>query len=293
MLFREGDRYYDFIVVLSGQVTIVDHQAGVERELGTLDPGEFVAELNLLTGERLFTTAVVSAPGEVLVVPLPRLQALIGQDQELAELILEALLARREWLARQQAGLRIVGSRSAPQTRRLLEFAGRNRIPHTWLDIDADPAADAMLSYHGVPRAATPLVVMRGGELLRCPSNAQLAQAAGVGGRPDPGRLYDVAIIGGGPAGLAAAVYGASEGMSVAVVESLAVGGQIGTTSRIENYLGSRSASAVRSSRSGPSCRCSGSGRLLCCPRPQPACRQAALSMWCTWTPAMTWRPEA
>jgi thioredoxin reductase (NADPH) len=144
VLFREGGRYYDFIVIMSGQVTIVDHEAGVERELGTLGPRQFVAELNLLTGQRLFTTAVVSAPGEVLVVPLHRLQALIGQDQALGELILDALLARREWLARRQAGRQIVGSRSSPQTRRLLEFAGRNRIPHTWLNIDADPAADAV-----------------------------------------------------------------------------------------------------------------------------------------------------
>ena len=238
VLFREGDRSCDFIVVLSGRVTIVDHQARVERELATLGPGHFAAELSVFTGERLFTTAVVSAPGAVLVVPLARLQALIGQDQALGELIMRAAIYRREWLARRQAGLRIVGSQSDPQTRRLLEFAGRNRLAHTWLDIDADPAADAVLGRHGVSRAAAPVVVMRGGELLRCPSNAELAAAAGIGGRPDRGRIYDVAVIGAGPAGLAAAVYGASEGMSVVVADSLAVGGQIGTTSRIENYLG-------------------------------------------------------
>lgn len=103
VLFREGDRGSDFIVVLSGRVTIVDHQAGAERELLTAGPRQFAAELNLLTGERLFTTAVVTEPGTVLMVPRARLQELISGDQALGELILQAVLAWREWLARRQA----------------------------------------------------------------------------------------------------------------------------------------------------------------------------------------------
>jgi thioredoxin reductase (NADPH) len=238
VLFREGDRGYDFIVILAGRVAVVDHQAGAERELAAGGAGEFVAELNLLTGERLFTTAVVTEPGAVLVVPVAGLLRVIGQDQSLGQWIIRTLFARRQWLARVQAGLRVVGSRSSPQTRRLLEFAARNRLPHVWLDSDTDPAASAVLAQHNVPASQTPVVVMRGGELLRQPSNAELARAAGIGTAPVPGLTYDVAIIGAGPAGLAAAVYGASEGLSTAVVDALAVGGQIGTTSRIENYLG-------------------------------------------------------
>ena len=238
VLFREGDRGYDFIVILAGQVTVLDHQAGVERELATGGPGEFVAELNVLTGERLFTTAVVTQAGAVLVVPVTRLHAVIGQDQGLGQWIIRTLFARREWLMQRKTGLRIVGSRSSPQTRRLLEFVGRNRLPHVWLDTDTDPAAGVVLAHHKTPVAQTPVVVMRGGELLRQPSNAELARAAGVGTGPVAGLTYDVAIIGAGPAGLAAAVYGASEGLSTALVDALAVGGQIGTTSRIENYLG-------------------------------------------------------
>ena len=238
VLFREGDHGYDFVVILAGQVAVLDHQAGVERELATGGPGEFVAELNLLTGERLFTTAVVTQAGAVLVVPVARLQAAIGRDQGLGQWIIRTLFARREWLMRRQTGLRIVGSRSSPQTRRLLEFAARNRLPHVWLDTDTDPAAGVVLAHHKTPVTQTPVVVMRGGELLRQPSNAELARAAGVGTGPVGGLTYDVAIIGAGPAGLAAAVYGASEGLSTALVEGLAVGGQIGTTSRIENYLG-------------------------------------------------------
>jgi len=238
VLFREGDRGYDFIVILAGRVAVVDHQAGTERRLATGTPGEFIAELSLLTGGRLFTTAVVTEPGAVLVVPVARLQAVIAQDQGLGQWIIRAMFARRRWLMRMQTGLRIVGSRSSPQTRRLLEFAARNRLPHVWLDTDTDPAAGAVLAHHSTPASQTPVVVMRGGELLRQPSNAELARAVGLGTGPVPGLTYDVAIIGAGPAGLAAAVYGASEGLSTALVDTHAVGGQIGTTSRIENYLG-------------------------------------------------------
>jgi thioredoxin reductase (NADPH) len=238
VLFREGDRTYEFIVILAGRVVVVDHQAGTERELAAGGPGDFVAELNLLTGERLFTTAVVTEPGEVLAVPVARLQAVIAQDQGLGQWIIRAMFARRQWLMDRQTGLRIIGSRSSPQTRRLLEFAVRNRLPHVWLDTDSDPAADAVLAHHQTAASETPVVVMRGGELLRRPSNAELARAAGVGTGPAADMTYDVAIIGAGPAGLAAAVYGASEGLSTALVDALAVGGQIGTTSRIENYLG-------------------------------------------------------
>ncbi|HXB48854.1 MAG TPA: FAD-dependent oxidoreductase [Streptosporangiaceae bacterium] len=238
VLFREGDRGYDFYVILSGVLKICDHQAGVERELARGGTGEFVAEMSLLTGERLFTTAVVVEPGEVLVVPVGKLKRLISRDQVLGDLIVRTALARRDWLTHARTGLRIIGSQSQPDTRRLLEFAVRNRLPHVWLDLDADPAADLVLRRHDTRRDQTPVVVMRGGEALRRPSNAEVARAAGIGTAPKPGVAYDVAIIGAGPAGLAAGVYGASEGLATVVIDGLAVGGQIGTTSKIENYLG-------------------------------------------------------
>src|SRR5215813_6747091 len=146
VLFREGDRGYDFIVILAGRVAIVDHQAGAERELATGGPRDFVAELSLLTGERLFTTAVVTEPGEVLAVPVARLHAVFSQDQGLGQWVIRTLFARREWLMQMQTGLRIVGSRSSPQTRRLMEFAVRNRLPHVWLDTDSDTVAGAVLA---------------------------------------------------------------------------------------------------------------------------------------------------
>jgi thioredoxin reductase (NADPH) len=171
-------------------------------------------------------------------VPADKLQRLISHDQVLGDLIVRTMLARRNWILTTRAGLRIIGSRSQQDTRRLLEFAERNRLAHVWLDIDTDPAADVLLRRRGTSRDQTPVVVIRGGEMLCNPSNAELARAAGIGTAPKPGVTYDVAIIGAGPAGLAAAVYGASEGLATVVIDDVAVGGQIGTTSKIENYLG-------------------------------------------------------
>jgi thioredoxin reductase (NADPH) len=238
VLFREGDRNYDFIVILTGAVTVVDHQAGVERELVTGGPGEFAAELSLLTGERVFATAVVAEAGSILVVPVSRLQTVLAQDQALADLIVQTAFRRRQLLVQARTGMRIIGSRVSPDTRRLREFAARNRLPHVFLDVDADPAAAKVLDYRGVGANETPIVVMRGGELLRNPSDAELARAAGFGSPPASDVVFDVVVVGAGPAGLAAAVYGASEGLVTAAIDSRGVGGQIGTTSRIENYLG-------------------------------------------------------
>ncbi len=238
ILFREGGRECDFFVILSGRVKLCDHQAGVERDLLTWGARDFIAGLGLFTGERLFATGVVAESGEVLVVPLEKLQRLISRDQVLGDLIVRTVLVRRGWMLNARAGLRIIGSRFQPQTRRLIEFAERNRLPHVWLDLDTDPTADVVLRRRDTPREQTPVVVMRGGETLRRPSNAEVARAVGIGTAPKHGVAYDVAIIGAGPAGLAAAVYGASEGLATVVVDNLAVGGQIGTTSKIENYLG-------------------------------------------------------
>jgi thioredoxin reductase (NADPH) len=238
VLFSEGDRSSSFFVVMSGRVKVVDHQAGAERDLATAGPGEFVGELTLLTGEREFTAAVVAEPGSVLAVPLDRLQAVITRDQGLGSFVLHTALARRQLAATHGAGLRIIGARDSAETRRLVEFATRNRIPHIWLSSASDPISQTVLAHHDLTWEQTPVVVMRGGEVHIRPSNAELARAAGVGTSATPGMTYDVVIAGAGPAGLAAAVYSASEGLSVALIDALAVGGQIATTSRIENYLG-------------------------------------------------------
>jgi thioredoxin reductase (NADPH) len=238
VLVREGDQRCDFMVVLSGVVDILDREAGRTRQLGTIGPGTFINELNTLTGEREFATAVVREPGSVLMVPVDRLQELIAQVQDLSDVIVQALLRRRQWVIQHRFGLQIIGSLSSPDARRLREFAARNRLPHVWVDLDSDPAADAVLADRQLGPRDAPVVLMRDGEILCNPSNAQLARAAGFGTWAVPRKTFDVAVVGAGPAGLAASVYGASDGLAVVVIDSIGAGGQIGTTSRIENYLG-------------------------------------------------------
>jgi thioredoxin reductase (NADPH) len=238
VLFREGDRAFGFLVVLSGAVAMVDHAAGAERELATFGPSRFLSELNILTGERLFATAVVREAGSVLAVPVERLQEAIAQDQDLSDLVVQTVLRRRQWLLQHRTGMQIVGSRSSADARRLRDFAARNSLPHMWVDLDADPAAGPLLAHQGLTAGDTPVVFMRGGEVLRNPSNGRLARAAGFGMGTPPERTVDVAVVGAGPAGLAAAVYGATEGLATAAIDGMGVGGQIGTTSKIENYLG-------------------------------------------------------
>jgi thioredoxin reductase (NADPH) len=238
VLFREGDRHYDFIVILSGAVTVVDHQAGLERDLATGRPGDFVAELSILTGERLFTTAVVKEAGSILVVPLDQLQVAMNADQTLADFIVQTAFRRRQWLLQTRTGMRIVGTRDSPDARALREFAAHNHLAHVWLDVDTDPMAKVVLDHHHLRPDQTPIVVMRGGELLRNPSLAEVGRAVGFCTNPPPDKTYDLAVIGAGPAGLAASVYGASEGVETALIDAAGVGGQIGATSRIENYLG-------------------------------------------------------
>jgi thioredoxin reductase (NADPH) len=160
VLFREGDRSYDFIVILTGSVTILDHQAGEQRELADAGPGDFLAELGILTGERLFTTAVVTEPGSVLVVPVERLRSVIAHDQALADLIVQNAFRRRRLLAQARAGMRIVGSRASADTRRIRQFATRNRLPHVFLDVETEPAAAAVLGHHGLSPADAPIVIM-------------------------------------------------------------------------------------------------------------------------------------
>jgi thioredoxin reductase (NADPH) len=235
VLFRAGDTDYDFYVVLEGKVA-TESEDGVIAVHG---PGRFLGELSLLTGQAAFFTAVVRAPGEVLVVPVARLRALVGADPALGDMILRAYLLRREMLIGLGAGFKIVGSRFSPATRRLREFAARNRLPHRWIDLENDPDAEALLRSLGIGPDETPVVIWGGDRVLRNPSTEQLARVVGLKPVSMPSQdVWDLIIAGAGPSGLAAAVYGASEGLTTVVLDAIAVGGQAGTTMRIENYLG-------------------------------------------------------
>ncbi|MEA2361162.1 MAG: thioredoxin reductase [Thermoleophilaceae bacterium] len=238
VLFREGDSSYDFFVVLEGLVAIVQGEGGDEKLIAVHGPGRFLGELGLLSGQAALFTAVVREPGEVLAVPVERLRDLVQQDPTLADLILRAYLLRREYLIGLGAGFKIVGSRFSPDTRRLREFAARNRLPHTFVDLEDDSAAEALLRQLDVSPADTPVVIWRGTQVLRNPSTSELASLLGLRRAAPESTLCDLLVVGAGPAGLAAAVYGASEGLVTVAVDAIATGGQAGTSSRIENYLG-------------------------------------------------------
>jgi thioredoxin reductase (NADPH) len=238
ILFAEGDRNCEFFVVLAGYVAVVEGRGTPEeRIISVHGRGRFLGELNLLTGEAAFYAAVAVDGGEVLAIPAARVTELVSHDPALGDLILRACLVRRSILIGLGVGLRIVGSRYSPDARRLRDFAARNRLPARWLDLETDPAAEALIRQLGVAPEDTPIVIVAG-RLLRNPSNAGLAAAIGLPAPSAPGTSCDLLVIGAGPAGLSAAVYGASEGMETVVLDGTATGGQAGTTSRIENYLG-------------------------------------------------------
>ncbi|MFC8430503.1 FAD-dependent oxidoreductase [Streptomyces sp. NPDC057253] len=239
VLIREGERCETFYVVLSGSVAIVeDYGTPDEHLLRVHGPGRFIGELGLLNGQVAFYTAVVRDPGEILALSMDQLRDLVTRDATLGDVVLRACLGRRALLVGEGAGFRIIGSRYSPDTRRLREFAARNRLPHRWIDLETDKEAEALLRRFGVGPEETPLVIWRDTTLLRNPSNAELARFIGLPTlEPGNGR-GDLLIVGSGPAGLAAAVNAASEGLSTTVVEALATGGQAGTSSRIENLLG-------------------------------------------------------
>jgi thioredoxin reductase (NADPH) len=238
LLFREGDPTCNFFVIAEGMVAIVEGYGCEDQVIGVHGPGRFLGELNILTGEAVFVTAVVEEPGEVIEVPVERLRRLVARDPDLGDLILRAYLIRRSILIGLGSGFRIVGSRYSPDTRRLREFAVRNRLPHRFVDLEKDRSAEELLKSLGVPPEATPVVIWRGSEILRNPSTSELARRVGLRISVPPQSLADLLVVGAGPAGLAASVYGASEGLTTITLDSIAAGGQAGTSPRIENYLG-------------------------------------------------------
>ncbi|HEX5877782.1 MAG TPA: FAD-dependent oxidoreductase [Actinomycetota bacterium] len=238
VLIRAGDRASDFIVVLDGEVEVVDDFAGQARTIGVLLAGNFAGELNLLTGQALYLSFVVRKRGEVLAIPRAQLKQVITEDPTLSDTILKTFLARRSIGMRAGVGLRIIGSRHSSDATRLREYATRNRLVHGWIEVGEDPKAEALLRAFGATPSQTPVAIWQDKHVLKNPTNAELARAIGLKVDATPERTYDLVVVGAGPAGLGASVYGASEGLSTLALESMALGGQAGTSSRIENYLG-------------------------------------------------------
>ena len=241
VLFAEGDESYDLFVVLEGEVQIIQYR-GKPKEQVIADYGHhhFLGEISLLTGQRASLAAVANADGRVLRVPVEHVRVVMAQEPVLSELILRTFLLRHEKLTRMGSGLKLIGSRFDADTRRLLEVLARNRLASKWVDLEGTPEAEEMLCRLNVPVGDLPIVIVPGLALLRNPSNRDLLDSLGLSHshQNNGSKTCDLLVVGAGPGGLSAAVYGASEGMATALAEDTAFGGQAGTSSRIENYLG-------------------------------------------------------
>jgi thioredoxin reductase (NADPH) len=235
-LFRIGDARYPLIVVLEGEAAILD---GAGNEIARQGPGGFLAEMNLLTGQTVFVDAVVTEPMRYIAVEREELRPLLHEDGALADMLLNTFIRRREILQeREGVGFEVIGPQSSPETRHLIEYARRGRLPHVWRDTERTDDPEVAAAIAELEPSELPLVRLPGGIELRNPSNGQLWRALGIGLELGPREEVDLAVIGGGPAGLGAAVYGASEGLNTLVVEGTVLGGQAGSSRRIENYLG-------------------------------------------------------
>src|SRR6266403_4728080 len=238
-LFRAGDRDAKFFVVKSGKIEIVDVTGDQPKTIRVIGPGEFTGDVGHLTGNPKVVSAIAQSNCEAYEISEETLRQILNQDPGLSDIILQAFIGRRQ-LMRESGdftGLRLIGSRYSQDTFRIRDFLAKNRVLFTWLDLETDPQVNQLLKQFGFTEADTPVVAWGRKLLLRNPSNRELAEALGLR-RPLEQAVYDLVIVGAGPAGLAAAVYGASEGLRTVVLERTAPGGQAGRTMRIENYLG-------------------------------------------------------
>ena len=237
VLYEHGVRDAPFFVLLSGRVEFVDRKPGKDVHIAAADGGTYIGDIAAFTGEPTISAAVAVEPTEALVFPRGKLRKMVADWPEFGEGVFRTLMARRAWHEEHGYGvMRLIApqaSRRAFEVRDLLE---RNLLPVRWYDIDNDPESDEMLDWLEIPREETPVLV-HARQVLRNPSPAQVARGLGLRAEVD-GERFDLVVLGAGPAGLAAAVYGGSEGLRTLVAESWAPGGQAGTSTRIENYLG-------------------------------------------------------
>ena len=238
-LFAVGDRNANFFVVKSGEVEIVDYSGDEPETITVHRPGAFTGDISHLTGLPAVVSGVARGDCEVYEITGDALRQVLNQCPAISDIVLQAFIARRQLLRESPnfTGLRVIGSRYSPDTFRVRDFLSKNRILFTWVDVENDPNVDRLLRQFGVTESDTPVVACGSMLLLRNPSNRQLADAIGIR-QPLEDLVYDLVVVGAGPAGLAAAVYGASEGLRTAVLEQTAPGGQAGASMRIENYLG-------------------------------------------------------
>ena len=238
-LFAVGDRNFKFHVIISGEVEILDYSGEEPKTVTIHRTGGFTGDISHLTGNPSVVSAVARGYCEVYEISGDALRQVLNQCPVLSDIILQAFIARRQLLHKSSdfTGLRVIGSRFSADTFRVRDFLAKNHVLFTWVDVETEPQVDRLLKQFGVTEADTPVVACSTMLLLRNPSNRDLAERIGIR-HPLEQTVYDLVVVGAGPAGLAAAVYGASEGLRTAVLERSAPGGQAGTSMRIENYLG-------------------------------------------------------
>ena len=239
VLVEQGESAGRFFVVVSGELEVVGPTGDAETLVAVYGPGQFTGEVNMLSGRRALFRIRAAKPGELIELDRQHMLALVQTDAELGEILMRAFILRRvELLAAGVGDVVLVGSTHSASTLRIKEFLVRNGHPYSYIDLERDPAVQNLLDSFHIDATETPVVICRGELVLRNPSNQQVADCLGFNESVDQTQVRDLVIIGAGPAGLAAAVYGASEGLDVLVLETSSPGGQAGSSSKIENYLG-------------------------------------------------------
>lgn len=239
VLIQAGATVVPFFVVLTGRIEIVRPDGPLEVSIASHGPGQFTGEINMLSGRRSLFVARVSEPGELIELSREQLLSVVQTDVELGDILLRAFILRRVELIQHGLGDAVLaGSNYCSSTLRIKEFLTRNGHPYAFIDLDRDSGVQALLDQFHVLPQDVPVLICRGEVVLRNPTNQEVADCLGFNDQVDQVALRDMVVVGAGPAGLAAAVYGASEGLNVLLVEASAPGGQAGSSSKIENYLG-------------------------------------------------------
>jgi thioredoxin reductase (NADPH) len=239
VLVEHGDSAVPFFVVVSGELEIVRPQGASETLVTVVGPGQFTGEVNLLSGRRALFRMRVTKPGEVIELERERMQALLLTDAEIGEILIRAFILRRVELVSNSLGdVVLVGSTHSAGTLRIKEFLMRNGHPYSYMELERDPEVQNLLDSFHIAASEIPVVICCGQPVLRNPSNQQVANFLGFNAAVSQTELRDLVIVGAGPSGLSAAVYGAADGLDVLVLESSSPGGQAGSSSKVENYFG-------------------------------------------------------
>ena len=238
ILIKAGEKEFDFYIVESGQIKVVDTSSGESKTITTLGEREFVGDLANLKGSPAHSTVVAAGECRVKAIAPDKLREILNKNSRLSDLILQTFIARREALeASDFVGLRVIGPKGCRDTFRIRDFLSKNHVKFNWIDTESDAEVDEILQHFKIGHGDTPVIVYGNEWMCKNPKNEKLAEELGLK-KPIENKVYDLAVIGAGPAGLAAAVYGSSEGLDTIILEKEALGGQAGCSSKIENYTG-------------------------------------------------------